>query len=78
MIKLNEIDFTDANERHVFGDIYEQILKDLQSAGNAWILLPSSLSNSLYSWSFRSSKLGESILDPASGTGGFLLVRLIT
>ncbi|GAK84522.1 type I restriction-modification system DNA-methyltransferase subunit M [Vibrio ponticus] len=33
--KLNEIDFTDSNERHLFGDIYEQILKDLQSAGNA-------------------------------------------
>ena len=33
--KLNEIDFTDSQERHLFGDIYEQILKDLQSAGNA-------------------------------------------
>ena len=33
--KLNEIDFTDSKERHLFGDIYEQILKDLQSAGNA-------------------------------------------
>lgn len=30
--KLNEIDFTSASERHLFGDIYEQILKDLQSA----------------------------------------------
>src|SRR5690606_29438440 len=26
--KLNEIDFTSAEERHLFGDIYEQILKD--------------------------------------------------
>lgn len=33
--KLNEIDFTDSAERHLFGDLYEQILKDLQSAGNA-------------------------------------------
>ncbi|MBE4019495.1 SAM-dependent DNA methyltransferase [Vibrio parahaemolyticus] len=33
--KLNEIDFTDSKERHLFGDIYEQILRDLQSAGNA-------------------------------------------
>ncbi|MGL6151717.1 MAG: type I restriction-modification system subunit M N-terminal domain-containing protein, partial [Aeromonas sobria] len=33
--KLNEIDFTDSSERHLFGDIYEQILRDLQSAGNA-------------------------------------------
>ncbi|WP_331428942.1 type I restriction-modification system subunit M N-terminal domain-containing protein, partial [Aeromonas sp. ZOR0001] len=30
--KLNEIDFTDSSERHLFGDIYEQILRDLQSA----------------------------------------------
>lgn len=33
--KLNEIDFTDSSERHLFGDIYEQILRDLQSAGNS-------------------------------------------
>jgi type I restriction enzyme M protein len=33
--KLNEIDFSNSNERHLFGDIYEQILRDLQSAGNA-------------------------------------------
>src|SRR5690606_28014356 len=33
--KLNEIDFTKKEERHLFGDLYEQILKDLQSAGNA-------------------------------------------
>jgi len=33
--KLNEINFTSSEERHLFGDIYEQLLKDLQSAGNA-------------------------------------------
>jgi len=33
--KLNEIDFNRSEDRHLFGDIYEQILKDLQSAGNA-------------------------------------------
>lgn len=32
--KLNEIDFSSSQERHLFGDIYEQILRDLQSAGN--------------------------------------------
>jgi type I restriction enzyme M protein len=31
--KLNEIDFNVSNDRHVFGDIYEGILKELQSAG---------------------------------------------
>jgi type I restriction enzyme M protein len=46
--KLNEIDFTDSNERHLFGDLYEQILKDLQSAGNAgefYIMSPSFFTN---------------------------------
>lgn len=33
--KINEIDFNNFNDRHLFGDIYEQILRDLQSAGNA-------------------------------------------
>ena len=32
---IDEIDFSDAEDRHTFGDIYEGILKDLQSAGNA-------------------------------------------
>ena len=33
--KINEIDFNRSEDRHLFGDIYEQILKDLQSAGNS-------------------------------------------
>ena len=33
--KISEIDFNTTNDRHTFGNIYEQILKDLQSAGNA-------------------------------------------
>ncbi len=33
--KINEIDFNSSDDRHLFGDIYEQILCDLQSAGNA-------------------------------------------
>ena len=33
--KINEIDFNNLTERQHFGDIYEQILNDLQSAGNA-------------------------------------------
>ena len=45
--KINEVDFNRAEDRHLFGDIYEQILRDLQSAGNAGeylrrALLPSS------------------------------------
>jgi len=33
--KLNEIDFNQESQRHLFGDIYETILKGLQSAGNS-------------------------------------------
>lgn len=69
--KLNEIDFTDSNERHLFGDIYEQILKDLQSAGNAGeFYTPRAITKFIVK--ITDPKLGESIIDPACGTGGFL------
>ncbi|MCH9028664.1 MAG: type I restriction-modification system subunit M N-terminal domain-containing protein, partial [Bacteroidetes bacterium] len=32
---IDDFDFNRSEDRHVFGDIYEQILRDLQSAGNA-------------------------------------------
>jgi type I restriction enzyme M protein len=69
--KLNEIDFTDSNERHMFGDIYEQILRDLQSAGNAGeFYTPRAVTRFMVNR--IDPKLGESIMDPACGTGGFL------
>jgi type I restriction enzyme M protein len=69
--KLNEIDFTDSEERHLFGDLYEQILKDLQSAGNAGeFYTPRAITRFIIDR--VDPKLGESIMDPACGTGGFL------
>ncbi|GGQ23955.1 N-6 DNA methylase [Shewanella litoralis] len=69
--KLNEIDFTDSNERHLFGDLYEQILKDLQSAGNAGeFYTPRAITKFIVA--VTNPQLGESIMDPACGTGGFL------
>lgn len=69
--KLNEIDFTNSQQRHLFGDIYEQILKDLQSAGNAGeFYTPRAITQFIVKVS--DPKLGESIIDPACGTGGFL------
>ncbi|MBR9886490.1 MAG: N-6 DNA methylase [Oceanospirillales bacterium] len=69
--KLNEIDFTDSNERHMFGDIYEQILRDLQSAGNAGeFYTPRAVTRFMVNR--IDPQLGESIMDPACGTGGFL------
>lgn len=69
--KLNEIDFTDSKERHLFGDIYEQILRDLQSAGNAGeFYTPRAVTRFMVNR--VNPQLGESIMDPACGTGGFL------
>ncbi|MBT4643837.1 MAG: N-6 DNA methylase [Calditrichaeota bacterium] len=69
--KLNEIDFTDSSERHTFGDIYEQILKDLQSAGNAGeFYTPRAVTQFMVNR--VDPQLGERVMDPACGTGGFL------
>lgn len=70
--KIEEgIDFNKAQDRHLFGDIYEQILKDLQSAGNAGeYYTPRGVTE--FMTRMVNPKLGETILDPACGTGGFL------
>ena len=70
--KINDdIDFNDSKKRHHFGDIYEQILKDLQSAGNAGeYYTPRAVTQFMVDR--VDPKLGETVLDPACGTGGFL------
>ena len=69
--KINEIDFNRSTDRHTFGDIYEQILKDLQSAGNAGeFYTPRAVTQFMVD--MVNPQLGEKILDPACGTGGFL------
>lgn len=66
------IDFTRKEERHTFNDIYEQILKDLQSAGNAGeYYTPRAVTQ--FAVEMVNPKLGEKVLDPACGTGGFLV-----
>ena len=69
---LNQaIDFNDSKKRHALGDIYEQILRDLQSAGNAGeYYTPRALTR--FAVDMIDPKLGETVLDPACGTGGFL------
>jgi len=69
--KLNEIDFNSSEDRHVFGDIYETILKDLQSAGNyGEFYTPRALTE--FMTEMINPRLNEKVLDPACGTGGFL------
>lgn len=69
--KLEEIDFNRAADRHQFGDIYEKLLSDLQAAGNAGeFYTPRAVTQFIVDR--LDPKLGESFLDPACGTGGFL------
>ncbi len=69
--KINEIDFNNLSERQHFGDIYEQILNDLQSAGNAGeYYTPRAVT--AFMVDRINPKPGELLLDPACGTGGFL------
>ncbi len=69
--KVNKIDFTTETGRHTFGDIYEQILKDLQSSGNSGeFYTPRAVTKFMVE--MVNPQLGEKILDPACGTGGFL------
>ncbi len=69
--KISDVDFNSLTERQHFGEIYEQILNDLQSAGNAGeYYTPRALT------SFMVDRIdptpGETLFDPACGTGGFL------
>lgn len=69
--KLNEIDFSRSADFHQFGGIYEQILSDLRGAGNAGeYYTPRGVTQFIVD--MVDPKLGERILDPACGTGGFL------
>ncbi|MCF8108706.1 MAG: type I restriction-modification system subunit M [Desulfohalobiaceae bacterium] len=69
--KINAIDFNDLADRRHFGDIYEQILNDLQSAGNAGeYYTPRAVTSFMVDR--IDPKPGELLLDPACGTGGFL------
>jgi type I restriction enzyme M protein len=70
--KINGIDFNASDDRHMFGDIYEKLLKDLQSAGNAGeFYTPRAVTRFIVEQ--VNPHLGETILDPACGTGGFLI-----
>lgn len=70
-----DVDFNSSSDRHLFNDIYEKILADLQSAGNAGeYYTPRAVTQFMVD--ILDPKLGESILDPACGTGGFLICAI--
>lgn len=69
--KINEVDFNNLSERQHFGDIYEQLLNDLQNAGNAGeYYTPRAVTAFMVQQ--IDPKPGEILMDPACGTGGFL------
>lgn len=69
--EINAIDFNNLADRQHFGDIYEQILNDLQSAGNSGeFYTPRAVTTFMVNR--INPRLGEIVLDPACGTGGFL------
>lgn len=69
---LNQIDFNNQAERHLFNDIYEGMLRELQSAGSyGEFYTPRPLTNLIVEQ--VNPTFGEIVLDPACGTGGFLV-----
>lgn len=70
-----EVDFTEYKEIHAFGEVYETILKDLQSAGQSGeFYTPRAVTD--FMAQRLAPKLGESVADFACGTGGFLTSAL--
>ena len=72
---IDEINFEEYEDRHAFGEIYETILRSLQSAGNSGeFYTPRAVTDFMVQ--MIQPKLGESIADFACGTGGFLTSAL--
>lgn len=68
---IDELDLSDYEESHAFGDIYESILKELQSAGSSGeFYTPRAVTD--FMAKMIHPKIGEKMADFACGTGGFL------
>lgn len=73
--EIDAIEFDEYDERHAFGEIYETILKSLQSAGNAGeFYTPRAVTDFMVK--MIKPQLGERVGDFACGTGGFLTSTL--
>lgn len=68
---IDELDLSDYEESHAFGDIYESILRELQSAGSAGeFYTPRAVTE--FMAKMIQPKIGERMADFACGTGGFI------
>jgi type I restriction enzyme M protein len=73
--RINQVDFDNYKERHAFNEIYETILKDLQSAGNSGeYYTPRAVTDFVIE--MLDPKIEDSVADFACGTGGFLVSSL--
>jgi type I restriction enzyme M protein len=69
--QLNGFDFNNSDDRHIFGTVYESILLELRDAGNKGeYYTPRAITQLMTQ--MTNPSLGERVLDPAAGTGGFL------
>ena len=69
---IDDLDFSDYEESHAFGDIYETILKELQSAGSAGeFYTPRAVTD--FMAQVVQPQIGETMADFACGTGGFMV-----
>lgn len=70
--KLNQIDFNSSKDKHLFGDIYEQMLEGLgHKKDSGAYYTPRAITQ--FITQIVDPKLGEIVFDPACGTGGFLI-----
>lgn len=72
---IDEVDFNSPEDRHSFNDIYEKILKDIQSAGNSGEFYTPRAATDFIA-EMLNPQLGETMADLACGTGGFLTSTL--
>ena len=69
--QLNGFDFNNSDDRHIFGTVYESILLELRDAGNKGeYYTPRAITQLMTQ--MTNPRLGDRVLDPAAGTGGFL------
>ncbi|MCA1513648.1 class I SAM-dependent DNA methyltransferase [Bradyrhizobium sp. NBAIM01] len=71
--KINDFHFTSSEELHTLGALYETMLKEMRDAAgdSGEFYTPRPVIRFMVE--VTNPKLGETILDPAAGTGGFLV-----
>src|SRR5204862_3795406 len=71
--KVNEIHFTSRDEIHTLGHLYDSMLREMRDAAgdSGEFYTPRPLVKFIVS--VIDPNLGETVLDPAAGTGGFLV-----